>query len=98
MSSIDDIPSCGQENDWRRARQVSTEHKLIDGPLTSIGNDAKIALMAAVLLEEDAFHNEADAMRVLQDKFPMVEIIVFEERARHLAWQESVVVREMSKP
>lgn len=70
----------------------------IDGPLVPIGNDAKIALMAAVILDAGAHHNIEDAKAAAREHFPEVEVVVFAERAMHQAWQESVVAVEMSRP
>lgn len=72
-----------------------TRHRLLDGPLAPIDDTAKINLMAAVLVEADAFRSEADAMRALHGKFPMVEIIVHSDNARQVAMQ-SVVAEAMS--
>jgi len=69
--------------------------RLLDGFIPPIDDTAKVNLMAAILVEEDAFRSPDDAKDALKGKFPMVEIIVHNDNARQVAMQ-SVVAREMS--
>lgn len=75
---------------------VISDFPLIDGPLAPLDHSAIVKLMAAVLIEADAFRSEADAMRALRPQFEMVEIIVHVDNARQYAMQ-SVVAEEMGK-
>lgn len=74
--------------------------RLLDGPLAPLSDSATgelVKLMAAVLIEFDAFHNERDSIRALMGKFPMVEIVVHGDNARQYAMQ-TIVAKEMAKP
>lgn len=76
---------------------IHTAFRLLDGPLSPPAYTATVKLMAAVLIECDAFRDERDSIRALMGKFPMVEIVVHGDNARQYAMQ-TVVAKEMAKP
>jgi len=74
---------------------------LIDGPLINRAFEHRreqVARMAAILVEEDAFQNEQDAITLLSHRgFGTLEIFTLIVEVRYLARQE-VVAREISAP
>lgn len=75
----------------------SSPIRLIDGPLVYTQRAETVAKMAKTLIEEDAFQNEQDAIRLLTFKgFGLVEVFHMIDDARQVATQH-VVAREMAK-
>jgi hypothetical protein len=71
--------------------------RLVDGPLIEVNRTERVALMAAVLIENGSYSDKRDAMRSLMacGKFGSVEIVMLFADALQAAAQE-VVAREMS--
>lgn len=72
--------------------------RLIDGPLVYTARAETVARMAKILILEDVFHSERDAIRMLIHKrFPPVAVFNMIDDARQVAMQH-VVAAEMAKP
>lgn len=73
--------------------------RIIDNPLVEnkTYRTAMLELMVAVLIREQTFNIEADAIRSLRADFAMADIIMLIDDARQAAMQD-IVAREMAKP
>lgn len=71
--------------------------RLIDGPLIDVNRIETVARMAKVLIAEDCFQCERDAIWMLRHKgFSPVAVFSMIDDARQVAMQH-VVAREMAK-
>ena len=77
-------------------RNVVTIHPLCDGPISlnaaRTERASKVAAMAAILLRDNSYADERDAMRSLFGKFSYFEITVLMDDARQVATQHAVAM------
>lgn len=80
------------------ARSVSSEMRLVDGPLIDTYRSERLSQMVVVLVETDAFRNRDDARLALRmAKFSSFEVEANLDDVMQAAMQ-TVVAREISQP